>query len=246
MPPLLASGRDADVYAIAPGRVLRRNRDGSSPAAEAEVMAHVRAHGFPAPRVFRVDGADLELERLDGPTMLTVLLGGTLDADDAAAILVDLHRQLHALPPMPTGSRPQPGAADRLDMAYPQGRIDPDGCVVHLDLHPQNVLLTGRGPVLIDWTNARHGPGDLDTALTALILGQAASGNLGPIPGLDLGALAAAALDVLTSFLAQVDGDPGRLLDRVVAYRAADPNIHATESDGLDEAASLVRAHLPR
>ena len=36
----------------------------------------------------------------------------------------------------------------------------------------------GRGPVAIDWGNAGDGPGDLDTALCALILAQVAIGSI--------------------------------------------------------------------
>ena len=45
---LLGSGRNADVYDVGGGRVLRRYRDGRDPDAverEAKVMAHARAHG---------------------------------------------------------------------------------------------------------------------------------------------------------------------------------------------------------
>src|SRR5665647_261519 len=69
----LASGRDADVFALGNGRVLRRYRDGSDATAEAELMAYVAGHGFPVPAVYAVDGADIEMELLDGSTMLDAL-----------------------------------------------------------------------------------------------------------------------------------------------------------------------------
>lgn len=48
-PALLASGRDTDVFAIDDRRVLRGYRHDLDTAAEAAVMRHVAAHGFPVP-----------------------------------------------------------------------------------------------------------------------------------------------------------------------------------------------------
>ncbi len=44
----------------------------------------------------------------------------------------------------------------------------PSEAILHQDLHPESVLITGAGLVVIDWCNARTGPADLDTALSAL------------------------------------------------------------------------------
>ena len=52
---LVGTGRNADVYDIGGGRVLRRYRDGReerSVETEAQVMAHARARGVPVPEVF--------------------------------------------------------------------------------------------------------------------------------------------------------------------------------------------------
>jgi aminoglycoside phosphotransferase (APT) family kinase protein len=53
----------------------------------------------------------------------------------------------------------------------------PDGdCACHLDFHPGNIMLTRRGPVVIDWPNARRGDPAADVARTLLIL------ELGELP----------------------------------------------------------------
>jgi aminoglycoside phosphotransferase (APT) family kinase protein len=49
--------------------------------------------------------------------------------------------------------------------------------VLHLDLHPANVMLTGGGPVVIDWTNARVGPAGADVAMAYLIMGSATTSS---------------------------------------------------------------------
>jgi hypothetical protein len=45
----IASGREADIFALAAGRVLRRYRRVADVTGEAAVMTHVAAHGYPVP-----------------------------------------------------------------------------------------------------------------------------------------------------------------------------------------------------
>ena len=145
---LLASGRDCDVYDLGDGTVLRRNRAGRSLEREAAVMAHVADHGFPCPRVHRADGPDLVLDLVPGSTMLDDLLADPTPSrgGDAGRALGELHDRLHAI-----------------------AGLHHDH-VLHLDLHPGNVLLAADGPVVIDWTNAADGPPGLDVATTWVIL----------------------------------------------------------------------------
>ena len=208
----LASGRTADVFAVDDNRVLRRYRDGGDVAAEAAVMIYVGGRGFPVPRVFSASGPDIVMERLDGPTMLDALLAGDLDIPAAAEMLADLLARLHELPA-------------RLAR-------DPAVRVLHLDLHPGNILLSSRGPVVIDWPNAVEGPPDLDIALSALILAEVAVG--------DRPEVASAARMLLTEFLARADGDLLRGLERAVAIRRANPTLSAEEIDRLAVAAALI------
>jgi aminoglycoside phosphotransferase (APT) family kinase protein len=154
--PLLASGRDGDVYEYGPGRVLRRTRDGRSIAHEAEIMRHVAAHGFPVPVIHDVlnDGRDIVMERIDGPNMGAAIEQQPWKLVQHARTLAHLHQQLHAIP-----------APDWLP---PLGTGGP--AVVHRDLHPLNVLMSARGPVVVDWANAVAGPAEADVADTWLVM----------------------------------------------------------------------------
>ena len=153
---LLAVGRDCDVFDLGDGTVLRRRRGGRSLEGEAAVMTHAADHGFPCPRVHRSDGPDLVLDLVPGPTMLDDLVTDLTPARGAAvgAALGELHDRLHAVPGL-------------------QGDT-----LLHLDLHPANVILGPDGPVVIDWTNAADGPPGLDVAVSWAIL--AASVALAP------------------------------------------------------------------
>ena len=117
----IASGRDADVFAIDARRVLRRYRRGGDVGVEATVMRYVAGLGFPVPSVHHAGGADLVMDRVDGPTMASALAPGTLGIPEAVTQLADLHHRLHELPP-------------RLS-------TDLAARVLHMDLHPQ-----ARGP----------------------------------------------------------------------------------------------------
>jgi tRNA A-37 threonylcarbamoyl transferase component Bud32 len=157
-------------------------RVGGNPAREAELMERASAAGFPVPRIDEVRDDALVLELVDGPTMDEVLRRRPWLMRVHARLLASLHRQL-----APTG-------------------------LVHFDLNPTNVVLSTRGPVVLDWTNAREGDPDVDVALTYVIL--ATSGGL-------LGRVFA------RLFARHVDVDAG--LDAACAYRIADPNVTDAE-----------------
>lgn len=152
--PLLASGRAADVYDLGDGTVLRRYRDGGIDLEiEARIMAHVADRGYPVPTVHSVDGSDLVMDRIDGPTMLEALQAAPWKVVWYARRLARLQRRLAQL------KAPDWLLAGTADPTTPQS-------VLHLDLHPMNVIMSTRGPVVIDWTNAAGGPAGFDGAIT--------------------------------------------------------------------------------
>ena len=153
---LLASGRDGDIFEYGPGLVLRRARGGRVIEREARVMEYAARHGYPVPRVEDVlaGGTEIVMERLDGPMMMNVMASRPWTLAQHAELLADLHDQLHLIP-----------APDWLAQLH----ADSDR-LVHLDLHPLNVVMTAHGPVVIDWTNAAGGDPLLDVALTYTLL----------------------------------------------------------------------------
>ena len=209
--PLLASGLAADVYALSEHQVLRRYRGGRDASGEVELMRHVAAHGFPAPAVEHLGGPDLLMERVHGPTLLQALAAGEVSLHDGALVLADLHDRLHRIP-SPTGH----------------------DVVVHLDLHPGNVILAESGPVLVDWALAGSGTAALDVAVTSLVLAEVA---------VDAGGdYSQAARALLAAFVGVAGEDPVPALDEAIEVRRNDPALVAGECELVVPAADLVRA----
>ncbi|GHA60306.1 hypothetical protein GCM10010372_70160 [Streptomyces tauricus] len=238
---LVGSGRRADVYAYEDGEaagedgapdgsgggggawVLRRYRDGRGDVSDAAaVMEYVRGYGYPVPRV-RTAGSrtDLVLERLTGPTVLAAMEAGALTAAEGAAVLVRLLDELHTIPA-------------RLS-------ADPGVRVLHLDLHPDNVVLTPAGPMVIDWDNTEEGPPGLDWGMSAVLLAQVAVAEDDPRAG--------PARDVLAALLAGcpdpavLTGHHGQLV-QARQRRAADPATGPAEAALLGDAERLIRGLL--
>jgi len=222
---LIGSGRSADVFALDRDWVLRRYRGGGDTAAEAVVMAYVAEHGYPVPRVRDIartgrdplPPTDLVIQRLRGTSLLEALRRGTVTAAETGAVLADLLNRLHRIP-----ARLSTGAGDR---------------VLHLDLHPDNVMLTPDGPVVIDWCNSREGPPGLDWGMSALILAQAAVGT--PSEAWPVRAVLASLLEHLTPAVDFGDAATGCLAE-ARKRRAADPATGEGGERVLDEAMGLV------
>lgn len=191
----LSQGRASHVTDLGDGTVLRT---GGYPEREARIMDHARRHGFPVPRVHEVRPDALVLERIAGRSMGSHLRRHPWFAARHVRTLADLHPRLHAIP---------------YEGAW----------LLHLDLHPENILISPRGPVVIDWTNARAGEPARDVALTWLILETSAG-----LPGRVLARL----------FARRVGRDTIR--DGVAgarAFRLADPHVTDAERARVRRAA---------
>ena len=189
---MLAEGRASEILDLGDGRVLRRFKGVGSPVREAEVMKHARVHGFPVPEVLEVREDALVLELVEGLTMLGDLRRRLWRMGRHARTLAELHARLHEIP-------------------FEGARL------LHLDFHPDNVLLPPHGPVIVDWTNARAGEPSLDVALT-WIIGATSGGSIG-------GAFT-------RRYLRHVDRDAARrALPEAAEYRLGDPNVTDAERE---------------
>lgn len=154
----------------------------------------------PAPELIGVDAA---AEHCDHPSLLMTVVPGRVrvDEEDLGPRVELLAAQLAAIHRVVPGQRPRTYQAwtspERVNV--PEGgvwrravdvlRRDPppyEGCFLHRDFHPGNVLFTGSGTGLrisgvVDWVETSWGPADLDVAhcSTALALLHAAEYGLG-------------------------------------------------------------------
>ena len=216
---LLASGSDADVYAYGEGQILRRYRDGRSAEDEADTIRAVAALGYPVPIVRASAGPDIIMQRIDGLTLAEAVQGGLRPAW-AGGALADLHDQLHGL-------------------EWPS--TTPDESLLHMDLHPQNVIMSGSHLFVVDWTNARPGPPGLDVALTALILAQVVVSD-GMLAAAGFGEEMRERLAVmLGAFAAKVGTPYVDLLPEAETFRRQDRYQLPAELRALPKAVDLAR-----
>lgn len=221
---LIGTGRSADVYSLDAGRVLRRYRRGSGArgldaTAEASLMRFLRDAGYPVPEVFDADGPDLVMERLSGHDMLADLTRRPWRAGRHATTLARLHDRLHAIA-APAGLR----------RPFDSQNLDRHNKVLHLDLHPGNVMLTRRGPMVIDWSSAGAGPPGADAAIASLIMTVSEIDSLPAPVRLIAGQVRAA---VVRAFEAQVNCDFRPYLAAAASVRMRDPNVRPGEIDQL-------------
>jgi hypothetical protein len=163
--------------------------------------------------VFAGDGADLVMQRLYGRDMLADLGSRPWRVARHARTLARLHDQLHQIA-APAGLR----------------QFGPGGQVLHLDLHPGNVMLTDDGPFVIDWSNGCAGEAGADVAMAYLIM---ASSDVDGLPWWLTPVARGLRRVFLSRFRSAVRDDPRPHLARVARYRLKDPNVRPTEATRL-------------
>lgn len=181
-------GRTAEIFVWQEGTILKLYRDWCPPNwvdHEAHIAAVVNQAGLPAPRAFdivEVNGRrGLVYERVDGDSMLQEMLRQPLMLPRYGRMLADLHLEMHrqsapTLPSQRSQLEQSINAAkslpDDLRTAALQALARlPDGDrLCHGDFHPENVLMTAKGPLIIDWMTANRGNPWADVARTHLLL----------------------------------------------------------------------------
>ena len=119
-------------------------------------MRYAAEQGYPVPAIHevRAGGTEIVMDRIDGPSMM--------DAMIKQPWTMPRLRPDAGRPARPPPRDPGPGLAAPL--------LDDGDALLHLDLHPMNVLMAERGPVVIDWTNAARGHRLSDVANTYVLL----------------------------------------------------------------------------
>lgn len=185
---VIGFGRTAEIREWDEGRVVKLFHPGfPRTAIEQEASAAVLAHslGVPTPAVFdtvEVEGRlGIVFQRVSGTTMLQSLARRPWLVLRHARRLARLQAHLHRM----NGSG-LPNLRERLARRIERSRVLTPGekavivrrladlpggdALCHGDMHPDNVVLTRNGPVVIDWMNAASGHPAADAARTAITL----------------------------------------------------------------------------
>jgi len=185
---LIGRGRTADVHLWDEGHVIKLFH-AEAPAgrahAEADISRRAYTLGLPAPEAgdcLQIDGRwGIFFERVDGPTLLHATLRAPWRATRYARMLADVQIANHQkrCPELPSlrdsldsGIRSAPLLDAGVKMALLEDLAEQpdDNVVCHGDVHPDNIILTARGPILIDWLTAKRGHPLADVTRTVMLL----------------------------------------------------------------------------
>ncbi len=180
---LVGRGRTAEIYAVGDDRVLKLLLPEINPLVlEREAAYTAAAHdaGAPAPAVFgpMTHGGrpGMVFERVRGPALARALVTKPWRLGKYARLMADVHFDLHtrrsaALPDLRERLAAKIDASDGLPPGLQRiakdelVALDSSGDhVLHGDLHADNVLLSPRGPMVIDWLDASRGVPAADVA----------------------------------------------------------------------------------
>jgi uncharacterized protein (TIGR02172 family) len=189
-----AHGRTADVYDWADGEVLKLYRSEYSTdiiEQERAVSEIVNRAGIPSPEVgdiVEVEGRyGIVFERIAGLSMLHAISRSPWLTVRYAKMLAGLQARLHEV----GGPKDLPSQRERLarKIRLAGKRLDeatiakalvildslPDGSsLCHGDFHPDNILMTSSGPVIIDCVDVGRGNPVCDVARTSILVNMAA------------------------------------------------------------------------
>ena len=185
----IARGFTAEIYAWKEGQVLKLFNPGVSRSTveyEARLTRLAHASGLPVPAVGEIIENEsrygVEYERVEGMTMLQAFTRKPWLATRFARQLAELQVKMHRI------SVPElPSQHEQLELKINQAsqltgdlrqaalraleQLPDDDKLCHGDFHPNNVVLTLRGPVIIDWIDATRGLPLADVARSTLLFG---------------------------------------------------------------------------
>lgn len=185
----VGTGRTAEVYLWGEAHVVKLFRPDFPPAwveHEFAVARRVAEAGLPTPApgdaLLDIAGRlGIVYARVDGPTLLAVMQQQPALLPVLARQFGELHARIHAcaganLPAQQSVLARAIDQAPGLSSAVKQqllsrlGQLPGGAALCHSDFHPENVVLTAQGPLIIDWMTACAGNPIADIARTVLIV----------------------------------------------------------------------------
>ena len=186
--PLIAEGRTAEVYVWQEDQILKLFYSWCPPHWVQHEIGNSRAVAtmkLPTPQL--VDVVEIEgrqgiiYERVDGPSMLRLSNTKPWLLFRLARQLAELHTEIHkqdgsGLAPLRASLSATIQQVETLPPSLKAGvlrlleKLPDDSGLCHFDFHPDQVIITARGPVIIDWITAHQGHPLADVARTSILL----------------------------------------------------------------------------
>ena len=185
---LLARGRTAEVYAWSNNQVLKLFFDWCPPAwiqREVDLGRSLASTSLPTPRLLDTVSLDgrkgIIFDRVEGPSMLSLLSTRPWLLSRMAHRFAELHSAIHDntaanLPPLRAYLHTSISKAEALPSALKGHALSSlaglaDGeALCHFDFHPDQVVITQQGPMILDWMTALQGNPLADVARTSVLI----------------------------------------------------------------------------
>jgi thiamine kinase len=225
---LVASGTRSTVRAYGRGAVVKVPEPSTADGwirCEAAYAEAARVAGAPVPRLLGVEqiaGRPASVwERVEGASMWQHVVDRPGRAAELGRLLADVHQALFALVPPVTLPRQRDRMVSKIRRSA--ATLDESLAVAlellpavgpprlcHGDLHPSNVIMSPRGPVIVDWFDASRGEPLADVARSALTLRSDGVHPPRHLPGADPETLVTLTGAYLARLGAQLDVDGDR------------------------------------
>lgn len=239
----VARGNTSDAYRWGEHAIVKVLRPGIPEewaTREAETAELVHAAGLPTPAVLdltTVEGRPgIVFERIAGPSMWDEMLAQPREIPRLAYLLAELQAQVNAtqapsaipklVDRLRRKTREAPGLSptERSAALAVLDRQPPDHSLCHFDVHPNNVLMGPKQPIIIDWFDAAAGNPAADIVRSSLLMwSDAAAGHM---PCVDPSLIDFVHHHYIASVAHIRDVDSGDLLEwevAVMASRLAEP-----------------------
>jgi Ser/Thr protein kinase RdoA (MazF antagonist) len=255
----IGTGRTAEILAWDEGYVLKLYKEGWSrdyAEYEARIARIVHESGAAAPAVGELVEVDermgLVYERVVGPTLEGLMRRTPWKVAHYGRMLADLHAAMHRCPAegLPDQRARIEMRLDEVASSYPYVAVHarrtlsklPSGDrLCHGDFHPQNVILSPRGPVVLDWIDATRGHPHADVARTLILL---RNGYLHVPPGPLRAASRIAIALMVAAYLGRYVAATGAARGRIKLWLAPVAAARLAEGIELEKNALLRKAML--
>ncbi|KKO51815.1 phosphotransferase family protein [Paenibacillus sp. DMB20] len=120
-------------------------------------------------------------ERIDGPTMLRQIEASKSSVSYYARLMAQLHFEMHKVEITRT-SNLKDEITNRINMTSKikesekqpvhaiLGALPEGNAICHYDFHPDNIILSSNGPIIIDWINVLIGHPAADVARSSMMI----------------------------------------------------------------------------